>query len=52
MSQYQKLLLIIDPALRHSPAVNHAAALAKASSVSLHISSCSPTVLACSVLAV
>ena len=37
MSQYQKLLLIINPALRHSPAINHAAALAKASGASLHI---------------
>ncbi|MGB5825145.1 MAG: universal stress protein [Pseudomonas mandelii] len=37
MSQYQRLLLIINPALRHSPAVNHAAALAKASGASLHI---------------
>ena len=33
MSQYQKLLLIINPALRHSPAINHAAALAKASTI-------------------
>jgi universal stress protein E len=37
MSQYQRLLLIINPALRHSPAINHAAALAKASGTSLHI---------------
>jgi len=37
MSQYQRLLLIIDPALRHSPAIHHAAALAKASGASLHI---------------
>ena len=37
MSQYQKLLLIINPALRHTPAINHAAALAKASGASLHI---------------
>ncbi|EJM83424.1 MULTISPECIES: universal stress protein [unclassified Pseudomonas] len=37
MSQYQRLLLIINPALRHSPAMNHAAALAKASGASLHI---------------
>ncbi|WP_454840474.1 universal stress protein [Pseudomonas hormoni] len=37
MSQYQKLLLIINPALRQSPAINHAAALAKASGASLHI---------------
>jgi universal stress protein E len=31
------LLLIINPALRHSPAINHAAALAKVSGASLHI---------------
>ena len=37
MSQYQRLLLIINPALRHSPAVNHAASLAKANGASLHI---------------
>ena len=37
MSRYQKLLLIINPALRQSPAINHAAALAKASGASLHI---------------
>ncbi|MDY7565175.1 universal stress protein [Pseudomonas sp. RTC3] len=37
MSQYQRLLLIIDPALRHSPAINRAAALAKASGATLHI---------------
>lgn len=37
MSQYQRLLLIINPALRHSPAIHHAAALAKVSGASLHI---------------
>jgi universal stress protein E len=37
MSQYQRLLLIINPTLRNSPAINHAAALAKASGASLHI---------------
>ena len=37
MSQYQRLLLIINPALRHSPAIQHAAALAKASGARLHI---------------
>lgn len=37
MSQYQRLLLIINPAQRHSPAINHAAAVAKASGASLHI---------------
>lgn len=37
MSQYRRLLLIIDPGLRHSFAINHAAALARASGASLHI---------------
>ena len=37
MSEYQRLLLIINPALRHSPAIQHAAALAKASGARLHI---------------
>ncbi|MFL1477323.1 universal stress protein [Pseudomonas grimontii] len=37
MSQYTCLLLIINPALRDSPAISHAAALAKASGASLHI---------------
>ena len=37
MSQYQQLLLIINPALRHSPAINRAAALAKVSGATLHI---------------
>ncbi|WP_191488346.1 universal stress protein [Pseudomonas sp. FEN] len=37
MSQYQRLLLIINPSLRHSQAISHAAALAKASGASLHI---------------
>jgi universal stress protein E len=37
MSQYQRLLLIINPAQRHSPALGHAAALARASGASLHI---------------
>jgi universal stress protein E len=37
MSQYQRLLLIINPALRHSSAIQHAAALAKASGARLHI---------------
>jgi universal stress protein E len=37
MSQYQRLLLIINPALRRSPAIQHAAALAKASGARLHI---------------
>lgn len=37
MSQYTCLLLIINPALRDSPAIPHAAALAKASGATLHI---------------
>ena len=37
MSQYQRLLLIINPVFRHSPAINYASALAKASGASLHI---------------
>jgi universal stress protein E len=43
MSQYQRLLLIINPVLRHSPAINHAAALAKASAASLHIAALIPS---------
>ena len=43
MSQYQRLLLIINPALRHSSSINHAAALAKASGASLHIAALSPS---------
>jgi len=43
MSQYQRLLLIINPALRHSSAINHAAALAKASGASLHIAALIPS---------
>lgn len=37
MSQYQRLLLIINPLLRESAAINHAAALAKASGARLHL---------------
>ncbi|WP_022962596.1 universal stress protein [Halopseudomonas pelagia] len=37
MSQYQRLLLIINPLLRDSHAIHHAAALAKVSGASLHI---------------
>jgi universal stress protein E len=37
MSQYQRLLLITHLALRHSPAIDQAAALAKASAARLHI---------------
>jgi universal stress protein E len=43
MSQYQRLLLIINPALRHSPAIHHAAELAKASGASLHIAALLPS---------
>jgi universal stress protein E len=43
MSQYQRLLLIINPALRLSQAINHAAALAKASGASLHICALIPS---------
>jgi universal stress protein E len=43
MSQYQRLLLIINPLLRHSPAINHGAALAKASGASLHIAGLIPS---------
>jgi universal stress protein E len=43
MSQYQRLLLIINPAQRHSPAIHHAAALAKASGASLHIAALVPS---------
>jgi hypothetical protein len=38
MSQYRSLLLITNPALRQSLAMNHAAALAKASGASLQSS--------------
>ncbi|WP_323161448.1 universal stress protein [Pseudomonas fluorescens] len=43
MSQYQRLLLIINPALRQSKALDHAAALAKASGASLHVAALIPT---------
>jgi universal stress protein E len=43
MSQYQRLLLIINPLLRRSPAINHGAALAKASGASLHIAGLIPS---------
>ncbi|VVN83035.1 universal stress protein [Pseudomonas fluorescens] len=43
MSQYQRLLLIINPALRQSQAISHAAALAKASGASLHIAALIPS---------
>lgn len=37
MSQYQRLLLVINPDLRHSPAILHAAALAGVCAATLHI---------------
>ncbi|MFJ2690760.1 universal stress protein [Pseudomonas sp. NPDC087336] len=43
MSQYQRLLLIINPALRHTSAINHAAELAKASGANLHIAALIPS---------
>ncbi|MBZ9783671.1 universal stress protein [Pseudomonas sp. REP124] len=43
MSQYQHLLLVVDPTLRHSSAINHAAALANASGASLHIAALVPS---------
>lgn len=43
MSQYQRLLLILDPTLRDSSPVNHAAALAKASGASLHLAALIPS---------
>jgi len=43
MSQYQRLLLILKPSLRYFSALNHAAALAKASGASLHITTLIPS---------
>jgi universal stress protein E len=43
MSQYQRLLLILNPAQRHSPALHHAAALAAASGAHLHVSALVPS---------
>lgn len=37
MSQYQRLLLIADPQMRHSPALQRAAALAQSTGAALHI---------------
>ena len=37
MSQYQRLLVIVDPLLRHSPALQRAAALAQSASARLHV---------------
>ncbi|WP_339546735.1 universal stress protein [Pseudomonas sp. RA_35y_Pfl2_P32] len=42
MSQYRRLLLIINPTLRQSPAMNHAGDLAKACGASLHIAALIP----------
>jgi universal stress protein E len=42
MSQYQRLLLILQPALRHSPAIGRCASLAKASGARLHITALMP----------
>lgn len=50
MSQYQRLLLMINPALRHSQAINHAAALARASGASLHIAALIPPIKGLSML--
>ncbi|WP_433771519.1 universal stress protein [Pseudomonas putida] len=50
MSQYQRLLLMINPALRHSSAINHAAALARASGASLHIAALIPPIKGLSML--
>jgi universal stress protein E len=50
VSQYQRLLLIINPLLRHSPALNHAASLAKASGASLHIAALIPSLKRLSLL--
>ena len=50
MSQYQRLLLIINPALRHSPAIHHAAELARVSGASLHIAALLPSLAVLSLL--
>lgn len=50
MSQYQRLLVIINPAARHSQAINHAAALAKVSRASLHIVALIPSLKMLSLL--
>lgn len=42
MGRYQQLLLITHLALRHSPVIDHAAALAKASAARLHIAALIP----------
>lgn len=43
MSQYQRLLLILNPAQRHSPALHHGAALAAASGAHLHVTALIPS---------
>ena len=43
MSQYRRLLLILNPAQRHSAALHHAAALAAASEAHLHITALIPS---------
>jgi universal stress protein E len=50
MSQYQRLLLITHLALRHSPAIDQAAALAQASGARLHIAVLIPTLKLLSLL--
>ncbi|WP_085585530.1 MULTISPECIES: universal stress protein [unclassified Pseudomonas] len=50
MSQYQRLLLITNPLLRQSSALNHAAALAKASGAGLHILALMPSLKGLSLL--
>lgn len=50
MSQYERLLLITHLALRHSPAIDHAAALAKASGAKLHIMALIPSLKLLSLL--
>lgn len=50
MSQYRRLLLIVHLALGHSPAINQAAALAKASGASLHIAALIPSLKLLSLL--
>ena len=50
MSQYHRLLLITHLALRHSPAIDHAAALAKASGAKLHITALIPSLKLLSLL--
>ena len=50
MSQYQRLLLITHPALRHSPAIDQAAALARASGARLHMATLIPALKLLSLL--